>query len=316
MLGREVDNWAWEIGREQKLKPAVRLTLLALAAEAWKSNWCAIVNIDAIGEETGIPYRTLRRYLDELAEAGLVRRARLRKPNGHLAGYAFWLNPIADAEWPIMHLRDGFSILEDSADGVTRIAAAAPGAKLDAGVNQGPNGVGNGHANKRKQYSSEHSSEEMSEAPPRRRRKQASLPPDFEEFWATGTHKMRERSDAKAAVERIFRPIAQEVGAHALTAALRAYCATEDVQSGMGQPGYQVWLRKGRYEQFLPRPITDEQWRQALAHHLNAPTWWREAGHRKFGPPPGQPGCRVPVHILNEFASRLAGERPKQAVGA
>lgn len=299
-MNREIDLWAWSVGRDLKLKPALRITLLALAVESWRSTWCAIVNIEALMEETGIPYGTLRRHLNDLCEQGLIRRARLRKPNGKLAGYAFWLKPTG-GDWPILHLKDGFTIIEESADGAVSTIAARPALKLSAGVYQRSNRNQNERANKDSQPESSFS-QTTSSRKRATKSKKAALPADFETFWKTATDKMRQRSDAKAKVERVFRPLAGEHGADALTAALRGYVRSEDVQAGLGQPGLHRWLANGKFEAFLPAEIGHGEWRKAL--ELNRKTgWWSE----KFGPRPGEVGCRAPPALLGEHAQLAVG---------
>jgi hypothetical protein len=50
--------------------------------------------------------------------------------------------------------------------------------------------------------------------------------------------------------------------------------------------------------QVLANAVSDETWRKAVARHRISGIWLRG-----FGPEPGQPGCRVPAHLLLAVAS-------------
>ena len=123
--------------------------------------------------------------------------------------------------------------------------------------------------------------------------------PNFALAWAALTLMMRRRGKSKAITWPLWKRVAAKVGSDNLLLALRRYLKDDEDVQRTGGPGFDKWLRDGRWEAWLPSAPgeqsswSEDHWKIAVSH-------WRETGEwgATIGPAPGQPGCRVPPHLL------------------
>jgi len=80
-------NWAWG---ETCRDPSAKLVLVCLADHAGHDG-VAWPGTSRIGDMTGLSSRTIRRWLDEFEEQGLISRVRRRRKNGTLGTYEYQL---------------------------------------------------------------------------------------------------------------------------------------------------------------------------------------------------------------------------------
>jgi DNA-binding transcriptional ArsR family regulator len=105
-----------------------KAVLMALANAASHHTATCEPKIDLLAEETELNERTVRRALDDLAEAGLIEREMRHKANGHRAGYVYSFPRLADT---LPGSQDG---LPDALSG--ELPDPLPGQELDQEVQE------------------------------------------------------------------------------------------------------------------------------------------------------------------------------------
>lgn len=129
--------------------------------------------------------------------------------------------------------------------------------------------------------------------------------PDFRRFWDGSTKEARGRTSQ----EKTWGPFeraAKKAGGRALIAdAYDRYKAEDRDVQRTGGPGLHVWLNDGRWEHYLPKvdaaDMNDADWQTAVR-------LWRSGGDwlPRFGPRPGEPGCRAPTHLILAEATTVS----------
>ena len=94
---------------------------------------------------------------------------------------------------------------------------------------------------------------------PPKRPKPAARPPEFEEAWKASTDIMRKRSSRDLAFAEWENISPSRVAPDALVAAIRRYRANDPDVQRTGGPGLHLWLKWGKWENWLhaPTPIDD-----------------------------------------------------------
>ena len=133
-------------------------------------------------------------------------------------------------------------------------------------------------------------------------------PDHFGEFW--NAYPKREGSNPRKPAEVAFgRIVKAGVDPRQIISAAKAYSIQQRRENGTAKsrftPMASTWLNQDRWkadEPVLPEittkspeQLTDEEWMRKLSY-LRPRREWRE----NLGPPPFQPGCKVPAHLLIE----------------
>jgi hypothetical protein len=124
--------------------------------------------------------------------------------------------------------------------------------------------------------------------------------PAFLAVWNGATPQMQRRAKSRGKAWAEWVKVRHLAEPGAILAALRAYRAGDPDVARTGGPGLHIWLRDRTFETWATGaddPATGwtaERWAIALELWKADPAKWGET----MGPPPGQPGCRVPQSIL------------------
>jgi len=126
---------------------------------------------------------------------------------------------------------------------------------------------------------------------------------EFLTVWDGATAQMRRRAKSMAKAWTEWVKVRKTTEPAKILAGLRAYLREDPDVQRTGGPGLHVWLRDRTFEQWstvLDPTVrwTPDQWAAALAI-------WRESDRwgENLGPKPGEPGCRVPPHLLLKAAT-------------
>ena len=130
--------------------------------------------------------------------------------------------------------------------------------------------------------------------------KPTTYPEPFEVAWKAYPH-IRGRSSKPKALGhwRRLSPATRQ----ALPSAIARYAREgREPKAECGAPAMDRWLAGSRFLDWMETgdaPAAqatawdDDRWRGVLSLHRDE-GWWSD----KLGPPPGQPGCRAPPHLL------------------
>lgn len=128
---------------------------------------------------------------------------------------------------------------------------------------------------------------------------------DVDAIWAITPKSSRVRSSQGDLRKALSAAMGRGHTAQAVQAGLAAYFATSDAtrDDGAYAKGVHRMIEADRWQTFAegvpaPEPVTERR----LAIGLGM---WRENGQwpASLGPPPGEPGCAVPSHMLEGFAA-------------
>ena len=128
----------------------------------------------------------------------------------------------------------------------------------------------------------------------------------FESFWAA--YPKTKTTNPKAECFDVWQRLSVEDQA-AATASLPPFakdCGTQ--WQGYQPPGAAVYLRKRRFDDFAPAPVTPpdpEQQRTRLKALARA--HFRDDWRQQWGPRPGEPGCKIPADIIAEVRQEAGG---------
>lgn len=141
----------------------------------------------------------------------------------------------------------------------------------------------------------------VSTAPPPEtpaRQRNRTYPVDFEIAWKAYPHFAGRSSKPDACAEWKRLPLDERTGL--VGAILRFTPKVPEVCGGKGAPDMARWLKHGKHLAWIGTQTgpagadwPDSRWAQAV-------TMWRDGGGwgESLGPKPGEPGCRVPPHLL------------------
>jgi uncharacterized protein YdaU (DUF1376 family) len=130
-----------------------------------------------------------------------------------------------------------------------------------------------------------------------------TYPEPFEAAWKAYPHVKGRSSKPKAlGYWRRLSPAIRE----ALPSAVARYARDgREPKADCGAPAMQRWLSEARFSDWMPDAESssaggwsDERWAAVVA--LNREEGWWTAD---LGPPPGQPGCQVPAHLIERKAA-------------
>ena len=130
-----------------------------------------------------------------------------------------------------------------------------------------------------------------------------TYPEPFEAAWKAYPHVKGRSSKPKAlGYWRRLSPATRE----ALPSAVARYARDgREPKADCGAPAMQRWLSEARFSDWMPDAESssaggwsDERWAAVVA--LNREEGWWTAD---LGPPPGQPGCQVPAHLIERKAA-------------
>lgn len=130
-----------------------------------------------------------------------------------------------------------------------------------------------------------------------------TYPEPFEAAWKAYPHVKGRSSKPKAlGYWRRLPPATRE----ALPSAIARYARDgREPKAECGAPAMQRWLAEARFSDWMPEAESlasgawdDGRWSAVIA--LNREEGWWSAD---LGPPPGQPGCRVPAHLIERQAA-------------
>jgi hypothetical protein len=280
-----------------------KFVLIVLADRA-DERWSCFPSIELLEAETHYKDRAIRTHLQFLESIGLLRRERSRNAKGQWIDTRYVINPPAENDKaPPADAASGKICQRQKTTHPPADSAKSPAPPIRLNPHREP---------KEKTPPTPSLFDEPLGAPDGARRvrpkkaptKKADIDPDVVAVWEAATQPQRDRSSRKLVAVELAK--CSEPPDRVL-AALQAYVANDpDVRAGRGQPGLHRWIADARYQRWMPkppRPLTDDDWRKALrlfrGDALHRPGGWSET---HYGPPPGEPGCRVPGHILAERA--------------
>lgn len=263
--------------KKQGLKPSEKLLLLALsnyaddAMRCWPSH-------KTLASDTGLSQRTILTTFKRLEAAGLLTRTPRDRPDGSRGS-------------DIITLRLGGEMIAPRGETI-----APPVGKSFQGGGEMVSPLTTFEP------SNEPSKALLSAEPSARRTKAKPVSVEVEAVWSIAPRQARERS-SRADVET------------ALTAALARGHALPDILAGL-KAAYASGSYQGDKAKGVHRLIQNDRW-ASFVEAANIPTAWddgrwsavvalnREEGwwQDSLGPPPGQPGCRVPAHLIERQAA-------------
>lgn len=263
--------------KKQGLKPSEKLLLLALSNYADDGMRCWPSH-KTLASDTGLSQRTILTTFKRLEGAGLLVRTARDRADGSRASDIITLtlggetiSPRGETVAPPVGkpLRGGGEM-------VSPLTTFEPSTEPSKGL--------------------------LSAEPSARRTKAKPTSADVEAIWSIAPRPARERS-SRADVEAA---LAAAVGrGHALPdiiAGLRAAYASGSYQGDKAK-GVHRLIQNDRWASFVeatdaPAAWDDGRWSAVLA--LNREEgWWQD----DLGPRPGEPGCRVPQHIIEQRAA-------------
>lgn len=259
--------------KAQGLKPSEKLLLLALANYADDKMKCWPSH-KTLASDTGLSQRTILTTFKRLEDAGLLVRTARDRPDGSRAS-------------DIITLKLGGEIVSPRGE------MTAPRGEILAGGGEMVAPLTTFEPSKNHQ-------EILLSAEPSARRTPAKA--EVDQVWSIAPRQARERSSRKD-VEMAL-DAAKRRG-HALSdiiAGLRAAYASKSYQGDTAK-GVHRLIQNDRWASFIepadaPTAWDDGRWSAVLA--LNREEgWWQDS----LGPRPGEPGCRVPAHIIEQRAA-------------
>jgi DNA-binding MarR family transcriptional regulator len=263
--------------KAQGLKPSEKLLLLALANYADDAMKCWPSH-KTLAADTGLTQRTILTTFKRLEAAGLLARKPRPRADGSRAS-------------DIITLKLGGETIAPRGEMV-----APPVGKPLRGGGEMVSPLTTFEP------STEPSKVLLSAEPSARRTKAKPTGAEVEAIWSIAPRQARERS-SRADVETA---LAAAVGrGHALPdiiAGLRAAYASGSYQGDKAK-GIHRLIQNDRWASFaeekgVPAAWDDARWSAVVA--LNREEGWWTAD---LGPPPGQPGCRVPSHLIERQAA-------------
>jgi uncharacterized protein YdaU (DUF1376 family) len=128
--------------------------------------------------------------------------------------------------------------------------------------------------------------------------------PDFTKLWDMAPPMMRKRAKSRAKVWPEWKRALRVADAPRILGGFARYKSMDADLPRSGGPGLHIWLKDRTWDEWAgpdgdrTGAWTEAQWSVALR-------LWREAGEwgEQLGPPPGQPGCRVPPRLIVEAAN-------------
>lgn len=122
--------------------------------------------------------------------------------------------------------------------------------------------------------------------------------PDFRRFWEGASPEARTRTSQSKTWGAFEKQAKAAGGRGPLADAFVRYMAEDRDVQRTGGPGLHTWLNDGRWEHWLPQSgepssMTDADWQTAIRLWRSDGTWLA-----KFGPRPGEPGCRAPSQLV------------------
>lgn len=142
---------------------------------------------------------------------------------------------------------------------------------------------------------------------PKPRKPRISYPDEFEEFWKGFP---TDANMSKAEAFKVWKGLADDDKALAIASlpSFRRYCRDHATYRPVHACRYLAQRRFEGHAAGLSSPTTaarrpeddpsqwgESQWRQALSYVRSNGSWDRD-----LGPPPGEPGCLAPRHLLND----------------
>jgi hypothetical protein len=122
----------------------------------------------------------------------------------------------------------------------------------------------------------------------------------FEALWSAASPTMRKRAKSRAKVRPEWLKAVAVASAERILAGLIDYLANDPDVGRTGGPGLHIWLKDRTWENWGEARTavdaaawTDAQWSLAVEVWRSDRDWAVE-----LGPPPGEPGCRVPPSLL------------------
>lgn len=127
---------------------------------------------------------------------------------------------------------------------------------------------------------------------------------DFERLWSIATPEARRRAKSKANAWEAWRKARKLAEPASIIAGMGAYLLGDPDVKRTGGPGLQRWLADRTWENWgtagnapLGLDWSDDRWAIAVGIWRTESAW-----DERLGPEPGEPGCRVPKHLLIEPA--------------
>jgi hypothetical protein len=131
------------------------------------------------------------------------------------------------------------------------------------------------------------------------RARQTPTPDEIDAIWSEAPRLARQRSSKSDVNRSLTSALRRGHSVGAVLAGLRAAYASPSY-SGDHAKGIHRLIENDRWESFAdpadaPPTWDDDRWRAALSLHRDEGLW-----SDKLGPPPGQPGCRAPPHLIDQ----------------
>jgi len=262
--------------KAQGLKPSEKLLLLALANYADDAMKCWPSH-KALASDTGLSQRTILTTFKRLEDAGLlVREARSRNDGSRSSD--------------IITLKLGGETISP------RGATISPRGETASGGGEAVAYLTTFEPPINRQEAS------LSAEPSARRTKAPAINADVEAIWSIAPRQARERSSRKDVETALSAAKARGHALPDIIAGLKAAYASKSYQ-GETAKGVHRLIQNDRWASFVETGEAstvwgDDRWSAVVA--LNREEgWWSP----DLGPPPGQPGCRVPAHLVQRQAA-------------
>lgn len=261
--------------KAQGLKPSEKLLLLALANYADDKMKCWPSH-KTLASDTGLSQRTILTTFKRLEEAGLLVRTYRPRPDGSRASDIITL------------ILGGENI--------------APRGEMAAPRGETVSGGGETVAPLTTFEPSKNHQRVLLSAEPSARQTKAVSNADVDAVWAITPRQARERSsrkDVEVAIEAAKR---RGHDVSSVIAGLRAAYASGSYQGDKAK-GVHRLIQNDRWASFVETAPAatawdDARWQSALGLYADE-GWWPDT----MGPKPGQPGCRVPSHLIERQAA-------------
>jgi DNA-binding MarR family transcriptional regulator len=262
--------------KAQGLKPSEKLLLLALANYADDAMKCWPSH-KTLASDTGLSQRTILTTFKRLEDAGLlVREARSRNDGSRSSD--------------IITLKLGGETISPRGATISpRGETVSGGGETVAYLTTFEPPIN-------------HQEASLSAEPSARRTKAPAINADVEAIWSIAPRQARERSSRKDVETALSAAKARGHALPDIIAGLKAAYASKSYQ-GETAKGVHRLIQNDRWASFVETGEAstvwgDDRWSAVLA--LNREEgWWSP----DLGPPPGQPGCRVPSHLIERRAA-------------